>query len=158
EGSATSVNCSWSLSGWAGIERFRWDKALKSRASNDDRTLREIRGPRLIRQQIKHTQHTGGVNVSLLARYRESVQALLDDVYATNHDAIERAAEILCNAIAEDRLVHVFGPGAHSYIGAEEMFYRAGGLACINAILDPGVSMERSEERRVGKECGCGGW
>lgn len=106
-----------------------------------------MRGPRLIRQQTQHTQHTGGVNVSLLARYRESVQALLDDVYAANHEAIERAAEILCNAIAEDRLVHVFGPGAHSYMGAEEMFYRAGGLACINAILDPGVSMEHGALR-----------
>ena len=43
--------------------------------------------------------------------------------------------------------MHVFGPGAHSYMGAEEMFYRAGGLACINAILDPGVSMEHGALR-----------
>lgn len=85
--------------------------------------------------------------MNVLARYRDSVQALLDEVYAVNQEAIEQAAKILCEAIADDRLVHVFGPGAHSYMGAEEMFYRAGGLACINAVLDAGVSMEHGALR-----------
>ncbi|NIN64435.1 MAG: sugar isomerase domain-containing protein, partial [Anaerolineae bacterium] len=31
--------------------------------------------------------------------------------------------------------------GGHSYIAGEEIFYRAGGLVPVNAILDPGVSL-----------------
>lgn len=85
--------------------------------------------------------------MSALQQYRDKVQEMLDEVYRANIEAVEKAARILCDAIAEDRLIHVFGPGAHSYMGAEEMFYRAGGLACINAILDPGVSMEHGALR-----------
>jgi uncharacterized phosphosugar-binding protein len=41
----------------------------------------------------------------------------------------------------EDKLIHVIGTGGHSNLGAEEMFWRAGGLVPINAILDPGTAL-----------------
>ena len=41
------------------------------------------------------------------------------------------AAAAVADRIAEDRLIYVIGPGGHSQIGAEEVFSRAGGLACI---------------------------
>lgn len=83
----------------------------------------------------------------LLAHYHETVSNLLDVLFLINKEAIDEAARTLSDAIAADRIVHVLGPGAHSYMGAEELFYRAGGLACINAILDPGVSMEHGARR-----------
>ena len=42
-----------------------------------------------------------------------------------------RAGAAVADRIAEDRLIYVIGPGGHSQIGAEEVFSRAGGLACI---------------------------
>lgn len=57
-------------------------------------------------------------------------------------DSIDRAAALLVQEIKDDRIINVIGTGGHSNIGAWEMFYRAGGLRCINAILDPGTSLE----------------
>lgn len=50
--------------------------------------------------------------------------------------AIKRAAELVATAVAGGHIVHVFGVG-HSHIIAEEAFFRAGGLAPVNAILEP---------------------
>lgn len=60
---------------------------------------------------------------------------------AAQHAAIDAAAQHLADAIAADRTVHVIGTGGHSVLGAEEIFFRAGGLACINAILDEGFML-----------------
>ena len=57
-------------------------------------------------------------------------------------DSIDKAATLLVQEIKDDRIINVIGTGGHSNIGAWEMFYRAGGLRCINAILDPGTSFE----------------
>ncbi|MBP8933992.1 MAG: SIS domain-containing protein [Candidatus Atribacteria bacterium] len=43
-------------------------------------------------------------------------------------------------SIANTGLVHIFGTG-HSHIFGEEAFYRAGGLACINPILEPSLML-----------------
>ena len=62
-----------------------------------------------------------------------------------NHDeadSIDKAASLMVQEIKDDRIINVIGPGGHSNIGAWEMFYRAGGLRCINAILDPGTALE----------------
>ena len=43
--------------------------------------------------------------------------------------------------ILDDKLIHVIGPGGHSNMAAMKMFYRAGGLARIDAILDLGIAL-----------------
>ncbi|NLO87366.1 MAG: SIS domain-containing protein, partial [Firmicutes bacterium] len=42
-------------------------------------------------------------------------------------------------AIARGGLIHTFGTG-HSHMVAEEIVYRAGGLAPVNAILEPSLT------------------
>lgn len=74
-------------------------------------------------------------------RYFKVVTDLLNEVYIRERGSIEKAAKILADAIEEGRLIHIFGTGGHSYMGAEEFFYRAGGLIPVNPILDPGVSL-----------------
>jgi len=69
------------------------------------------------------------------------VISLLKRIYEEERENIEKAADVLARAIKEDRLIHVFGTGGHSHMGAEELFYRAGGLVPINPILDPGVML-----------------
>ena len=48
---------------------------------------------------------------------------------------------MLADQIEQGNLINVFGSGGHSFIGAEEMFYRAGGLVPVNPIFETGVSL-----------------
>lgn len=53
---------------------------------------------------------------------------------------IMQAAEYCAQSIQKGRLIHVFGCG-HSQIFAMEVFYRAGGLVPVNAILVPHLAL-----------------
>ncbi|MBW1696738.1 MAG: sugar isomerase domain-containing protein [Deltaproteobacteria bacterium] len=56
-------------------------------------------------------------------------------------ETIQSAAQKVAEVIAREDTVHVVGPGGHSNMAVEEVFWRAGGFACINAILDPGTNL-----------------
>lgn len=73
--------------------------------------------------------------------YWQSVSAMFAEIAADPRGAIPRAADLMASAIMTDRLIHVIGTGGHSNLGAEEMFWRAGGLVPVNAILDPGTML-----------------
>ena len=60
--------------------------------------------------------------------------------------ALDAAADRLADTIAGGGLVHVFGTG-HSHLLAEEVFYRAGGLAAIDPILVPSLMLHESAIR-----------
>ncbi|MFD0691048.1 sugar isomerase domain-containing protein [Actinomadura fibrosa] len=66
------------------------------------------------------------------------VRALLDDVDAASGAAIREAAALLLDAVEADGIVHVAGAG-HSLAMVCETFYRAGGLAAVRPVWDPGV-------------------
>ncbi|TYP53237.1 sugar isomerase domain-containing protein [Thermosediminibacter litoriperuensis] len=73
--------------------------------------------------------------------YYKIVNELLESILKDEKESIEKAAEVLAKAIMEDRLIHVVGTGGHSNMGAEELFWRAGGLVPINPLLDAGISL-----------------
>lgn len=73
--------------------------------------------------------------------YLQSVIANLQQIHDTQSEAIEQAAELMCDAIANDRLIHVYGGGGHTTLPVGEMFFRAGGLACINPLMETGLSV-----------------
>lgn len=79
--------------------------------------------------------------------YKDAVVGLLEQIEREEQQAIDRAADLMAEAIKRDQLIHVIGPGGHSNIGAYEMFYRAGGLVPINAILDPGTLLSMGARR-----------
>ena len=60
---------------------------------------------------------------------------------------IAEAAEVLVRSIIADGMIHVIGPGGHSNMAVEEVLWRAGGLAPINAILDPGTNLIHGAKR-----------
>ncbi|MBI4516083.1 MAG: SIS domain-containing protein [Deltaproteobacteria bacterium] len=70
--------------------------------------------------------------------YFEAVLALLSRLRVSQREASARAADIVATALRADGVVHLFGTG-HSHLLAEEVFYRAGGLIPIQAMLDPSV-------------------
>lgn len=88
----------------------------------------------------------------LLAGYKNTVTALLDELLETQEPAISQAAQHLCAAILEDRRIHLVGAGAHSQLAVEEVLWRAGGLAAWNPILDPGTSLVHGARRSVSFE------
>ncbi len=76
-----------------------------------------------------------------VAAYQSRVMELLQEIAEKEGAKIKAAAALIADCIAADKLVHVIGTGGHSYMGAEEMFYRTGGLVPVNAIFDPGISL-----------------
>lgn len=68
-------------------------------------------------------------------QYQEAVFEILRVIFEQEKGKIENAGQILADTLASDGLLHVFGCG-HSHILAEELFYRAGGLAAVNPIFE----------------------
>lgn len=66
--------------------------------------------------------------------YLDETVRLLTKVRDEQNSAIHEAADLVARAVSAGGLVHLFGTG-HSHLLAEELFYRAGGLAQINPIL-----------------------
>lgn len=83
----------------------------------------------------------------LTEMYWRKVISLYETIVKEESNSIAKAAELLASAIEKDQLIHVIGPGGHSNMGAEEMFYRAGGLVPVNAILDPGTILAMGARR-----------
>ena len=73
--------------------------------------------------------------------YLEQVIGLLSKVEKEQAGQIDKAAELMVDAIAQDRLIHVYGGGGHTTLVMGEMFFRAGGLTNINPIMEPGLSV-----------------
>lgn len=73
-------------------------------------------------------------------RLLERVVADLEKVEQEQIGNILEAAELMADAIAQDKLIHVYGGGGHTCLCICEMFFRAGGLACINPIMDIAIS------------------
>ncbi|HZK67898.1 MAG TPA: SIS domain-containing protein [Chloroflexota bacterium] len=85
--------------------------------------------------------------MGLIDSYFEHACQAMDQIRKTQGDSILRAAELMADVIEKDGVVYVFGTGGHSNIGAEEMFWRAGGLASVSAILDPGINLAFGAQR-----------
>lgn len=73
--------------------------------------------------------------------YLDTIIALLQQVREAEGGAIEKAAQVIADAIQNDQLVYAFGP-THAGILAQELFYRAGGLVPVNPILPPGLTTD----------------
>jgi uncharacterized phosphosugar-binding protein len=75
----------------------------------------------------------------MLDRYVEAAGHALGEVAATQGEALEEAARLVAASVAAGGVLHLFGAG-HSQLLALDAFVRAGGLACVNPILDPSLS------------------
>jgi len=76
-----------------------------------------------------------------LESYYGAIGDTLQQIRRSETEKIRTAGRMIGESLARGRPLHVFGTGGHSYIAGEEVFYRAGGLVPVNAILDPGVSL-----------------
>jgi len=83
-----------------------------------------------------------------ILKYKDIITGLMGDI-AGEEEAVKKAAAVIGESIMRDQVIHVIGPGGHSNMGVEEMFSRAGGFVCINAILDPGTNLSNGGPRSM---------
>jgi len=72
--------------------------------------------------------------------YLENVLTKLRDNESREADNLAKAGEMMADAYADDRLIHVYGGGGHTVMMVCEMFFRAGGLANVNPIFGHDIS------------------
>lgn len=103
----------------------------------------------------------------LFPDYIQRLQAVLGRIADEQADNIRQAGRIVADSIANGGIIQTFGTG-HSHIIAEEAFFRAGGIAAVNPILDerflflkgalestraerqPGIARELIENENIG--------
>ncbi len=79
--------------------------------------------------------------MSIMKDYLKEVSGILEAIVENEEENITRAAGLAAKMVEEDRLIHVFGTGGHSIMGAMEIFWRAGGLANTNPLFPAGLSL-----------------
>ena len=67
--------------------------------------------------------------------YISELQAVLERIKREQKIAIATAGKLVADTLIADGVIHTFGTG-HSHLIADEAFFRAGGIAAINPILD----------------------
>lgn len=81
---------------------------------------------------------SGGAT-SVIDDYLHIIKQQLEEIASASRDKIGEAAQLVADAVANDGIVYTFGTG-HSHCAAEEVVYRAGGLAPVDAILEPSLT------------------
>lgn len=79
--------------------------------------------------------------MNYLSEYYKKVIANLDEVNKKQTQNIREAAKLLADAIEKDKLINVYAGGGHTTLCMGEMFFRAGGLANVNPIMETGLSV-----------------
>jgi uncharacterized phosphosugar-binding protein len=77
--------------------------------------------------------------MTALDRYFASATATLAEVADTQGEVLEAAARLVAASVAAGGVLHLFGAG-HSQLVALDAYLRAGGLACVNPIVDPALA------------------
>ncbi len=67
------------------------------------------------------------------------INQIVEEIHKTQEDNILRASAIITETIEKKGIIHTFGVG-HSHIVAEDVFWRAGTLANVHAILEPSMT------------------
>ncbi len=74
-------------------------------------------------------------------RFLDKLGEIIEELKKEEKENLQAAAENMADCIEREKMIHLWGPGGHSAIVAEDALYRKGGLACINPIYDPTMSL-----------------
>jgi uncharacterized phosphosugar-binding protein len=77
--------------------------------------------------------------------YRDQLVGIFDRILE-QREAFDGVRDVIVAALAADRIIYAAGSG-HSHLLAEEVFYRAGGIAAAQAILDPDLMLHTGAVR-----------
>lgn len=73
---------------------------------------------------------------SVMDLYYREVLGIIGKIHEQEKEHILAAARAVAEQVRKDRLVYIWGPGGHSNLAAMEIFFRAGGLMHVSAILN----------------------
>jgi len=73
--------------------------------------------------------------------YTEKAFANIREVMEKQEENLKKAGSMMADAIENDKLIHVYGGGGHTTLVMGEMFFRAGGLANIDPVMETGLSV-----------------
>lgn len=73
--------------------------------------------------------------------YFDKIKENIEKVNVEQYGNIVKAASLMADAIENDKLISVYGGGGHTTLCVGEMFFRAGGLANINPIMETGLTV-----------------
>ncbi|MCM0650989.1 sugar isomerase domain-containing protein [Clostridium swellfunianum] len=90
--------------------------------------------------------------MSVTGEYLGKVVRHLEMIEAEEHDKIMVAAKMVAEQIKLNKLIYAYGPGGHSNLGSQEIFFRAGGLMHVSAILDEGTLLSGGALRSMAVE------
>jgi uncharacterized phosphosugar-binding protein len=78
----------------------------------------------------------------LATQYFDKALELMQRLRDEQLETIEKAAEMIAQAVKEGHTLYAWG-GPHSSLPVQDIFWRAGGLALVNPIFTPGLSLEQ---------------
>src|SRR5215469_14230567 len=70
-----------------------------------------------------------------VSRYRERITEVLDQIWTTQTENIEKVAAVMAECIGSGGLVHLFGSG-HSVLPVQDMFPRYGAFPGFRPLMD----------------------
>ncbi|MBQ6541902.1 MAG: SIS domain-containing protein [Lachnospiraceae bacterium] len=88
----------------------------------------------------------------IMQEFFDQVVGYMTRIKAEERERIAKAAEIIADQIEKDKLIYIWGPGGHSNMNAMEVFFRAGGLMHVSAILDEGTMLSSGALRSMAIE------
>ena len=88
----------------------------------------------------------------IMQEYFDIAVEYLTRIKNEEREHINTVAQVIADHIAQDKLVYIWGPGGHSNMNAMEIFFRAGGLMHISAILDEGTMLSSGALRSMAIE------
>lgn len=83
--------------------------------------------------------------------YIEQLQQLIQRVLETQLPQIEKAGALIASSLLRQGYLYTFGTG-HSHMMAEELFYRAGGLARVYPILEDALMLHNGAVKSTDME------
>ena len=76
--------------------------------------------------------------INIMLEFFSVARTILEEVERTQSDKIAAATDLIAESLLDGGVWHIFGTG-HSHFIGEEVYYRAGGLVPVNAILFPAL-------------------
>jgi uncharacterized phosphosugar-binding protein len=83
--------------------------------------------------------------------YFEKMMEAQQQLMVREAASMEKAAQVITQSLRQGGVVHLFGSG-HSHLLPEEAFYRSGGLAPVNPLLDPSLMFHEGAEKSIALE------
>lgn len=84
--------------------------------------------------------------------YFNEINNYLQSIIHTERETISKASMMVAEQIKKDKPFYVYGPGGHSNLASQEVFFRAGGLMHASAILDEGTLLSGGALRSMKME------